>query len=239
MRHHLLGLVASHQPVGCTTLQLELEKMGLRVSSATVGRTLKQLDHVGLTERDSNRGRRLTGAGASALAQLDRMSTGEALHRNLQASVRANYGDLIQVYRVRRALETLSVRQAIENEPTRHQLDRIRQTITSYRHQLRESANFIDPALDFHVRIAECADNRFLEAMLKMLVFEQKCIEDGFENLVTRDYGTRYSGEHEDIFKAMLAKDARRAALLMGKHFDTIIGQLRQEWRLEQEGKQT
>lgn len=231
LQYEILKVIQqSEEPIGSLTLQLELSGDGIAVSSATIGRYLKELDFKGFTVRDSNKGRMLTELGRSVLAQMQKSKISSELHASIRHSVSASsYDDLIKIYRVRQAIEQEAVCEAMEHPLSQEQSERIRRTIVSYKQSVTDEVEFIDPALDFHMSIAECTRNRFLEAMLRMLIFEQKVLEDSFEALITREHGLEYSWEHETIYKAMLRGDKDSAVELMNRHFTTMINQLQVE----------
>lgn len=81
----------------------------------------------------------------------------------------------------------------------------------------------MEPALDFHGIIADMSHNRFMKAILEMLIFEEKQIEDNIDQLETRKRGNTYVIEHDDITRAIEERNPDLAAELMDRHMEGIL----------------
>ena len=68
-----------------------------------------------------------------------------------------------------------------------------------------------------------------MAALLEMLIFEQKKIENSLEYLVTRGYGLLFSRQHKEIYESIRARDEERAVQLMQVHFDEIVNAMRED----------
>ena len=159
-----------------------------------------------------------------------RKQSSEALQIN-------QYSDLIDLMKARKAIEIETVRLAAENA-SEQEIRQLRKTINVYYRYIAEKKDFVDPALDFHSIIADMSHNRFMKAILEMMFFEEKKIENTITQLKTREQGNIYVIEHDDITTAIEERNPDLAAELMSKHMDgileTVILQVRQ---MEESGK--
>lgn len=210
-------------PVGSWTLKDDLEKSGIDYSTATVGRYLKILDLKGYTYQKGNQGRLLTEDGKIWLNKTEE-SLARAENRNESSrALKVNkYSDLIDLMKARKAIEVETARLAALNATEKEIFD-LRKSINIYYRYIALKKDFVDPALNFHTIIADMSHNRFMKAMLEMLVFEEKRIENNIEQLKTRDKGNIYVIEHDDITKAIEERNSDLASELMSKHMDGIL----------------
>ena len=119
-----------------------------------------------------------------------------------------------QVFQVRRLLEAEMVRQFVRGV-TPAKIRALRE------HMAQEKAALDDPSErqqllgDFHVRIAELADNAVLAQILRDLVSRSSLITLMYQ----RDgFAAHSQEEHVELVKALAAKDERRAVKLMDDH---------------------
>lgn len=215
---HIIG--ENRGPIGSWEMKIVLNDYEAELSTASIGRYLKELDSKGMTEAVSNKGRVLTEKGRAVLAEKEENIRTAMLHNNIREAVEITQGSqLVQLYSVREALEIEAVREAVKCASD-EELGQLSATIDAYYECIEKDENFTDPALQFHVVLAEISQNRFLEAILKMLIYEQKRIEAKFEILVTREMeqGRTYAREHEKILQALLERNEKKASELMAVH---------------------
>src|SRR5688572_24978945 len=119
-----------------------------------------------------------------------------------------------QVFQVRRLLEAEMVRQFVRGV-TPAKIRALRE------HMAREKAAMDDPSErqqllgDFHVRIAELAENTVLAQILRDLVSRSSLITLMYQ----RDsFAVHSQEEHVELVKALAAKDEKRAVKLMDDH---------------------
>jgi DNA-binding GntR family transcriptional regulator len=119
-----------------------------------------------------------------------------------------------QVFQVRRLLEAEMVRQFIR-QVTPAKIRALRE------HMAQEKAALGDPSErqqllgDFHVRIAELADNAVLAQILRDLVSRSSLITLMYQ----RDsFAPHSQEEHVELVRALAAKDEKRAVRLMDEH---------------------
>lgn len=218
-------------PIGSWALKSALNEYEAELSTASIGRYLKEMDSKGITETVSNKGRVLTEKGKKLLAEKEESVTKAMLHSNIrEATDITEYSQLIQLYYVREALEVEAVREAVLYASD-EEFAEMELTIADYRNCLERDEDFTDPALKFHAVLARSTKNRFLEAILKMLIYEQKSIEAKFEILATREleYGLGYAREHEEILKALQERDVEKATRLMITHLGATRGALEKQ----------
>ena len=213
----------SEEPIGAWSLQIILEERGIHLSTATIGRYLKELDSKGYTIQFSNKGRILTSKEQEALKVEEELAVSDVLHSNMRDAVEVrHYSDLIDIYVVRKAIEVEAVRLCVKNI-TDEELELLREDVKIYKEYVADDANFIEPALEFHAIISLATKNKFMDSLTQMLLYEQKKIEQKMQIVVTQEYGEKYVEEHEMIYEAIKARDEKLAMKLMTQHFDGMI----------------
>ena len=83
--------------------------------------------------------------------------------------------------------------------------------------------------LDFHIMVVHASKNKFMEAVVRLLTFEERNIEFESAQISTFAHATTYVDVHQRILDALIAKDADKAEQLMYEHFDDIIAVLTQD----------
>ena len=210
-------------PVGSWTLKEELDSMGIAYGTATVGRYLKMLDYKGYTIHKGNQGRILSDEGKKWLSDMeDSLNRAEVRNESSKALQVNKYSDLIDLMKARKAIEVETVRLAAIHA-TQEEITELRKSINIYYRFITEKKDFVEPALDFHGIIADMSHNRFMKAILEMLIFEEKQIEDNIDQLETRKRGNTYVIEHDDITRAIEERNPDLAAELMDRHMEGIL----------------
>lgn len=210
------------KPVGSYVLKNYLDSRGANSSTATVGRYLKDLDDQGYTVRHSNQGRLLTPLGRSHIhawdEKLERIYYRNAISDAMNIS---KYEELLDMIRIRVALETEMTRQAAQRAKE-EDIAYIYETLA--RHQQAVDANLdpTDTALEFHLAVAKASHNKSAIAIFDLLILEEKRVEKRFEELVTRERGGVYVVDHKEIAEEIKNKNADNAANLMAVHVEDI-----------------
>ena len=218
------------EPIGSWAIQDELNHHGIKISSPTIGRYLRLLDNQNYTVKVSNKGRILEGTGKKALAQYDEYMTNEMFQSSMRKATKiTNVQKLIEVYIVRKAIETEAVKLCVEHM-TQEQLKRLYASALEYKNTAIRGESFLEPSLIFHSIIGEGSGNVVLSAIIDLLLNSQKNLEKEMDELITRapDRGLLQSEEHWDIAQAISKKDAEQAALLMEDHMQKLIDALSQ-----------
>ena len=119
-----------------------------------------------------------------------------------------------QVFQVRRLLEAEMVRQFVQRV-TPAKIRALREHMAQEKAALGDASERQQLLGDFHVRIAELADNAVLAQILRDLVSRSSLITLMYQ----RDSFPAHSQEeHVELVKALAAKDEKRAVKLMDEH---------------------
>lgn len=216
-------------PVGSWMLRAELDEYGVSSSVATIGRYLKDLDSMGCTEQKSNQGRVLTPVGEDRLRDLDTLLARAQSRLNLTEALWVErFGQLVDLVRVRRALEIESARQAALRA-TKEDLVLIREALEEHKRTVREGLDPNKAAMDFHFAIAKASYNIFAIALLEMLITEESYIEAKFPYLLTRELGNDYVADHVNLVEAIENGDHEWASKLMDAHMSKIVYDLKRQ----------
>lgn len=216
------------EPIGSLTLKITLDELGLNVGTATIGRCLKIMDSHGYTYQVANKGRMLTELGVQKAEHMQNM----VMERNLGLSIveasRAHeddVNDLISLMVARKTIECQAIRLAVVNAEEKD-LKEISWAVVQHRSVVDQNKSPSGAGLDFHILIARASQNRFIEAVVKLLAYEERNIEFKALRLSTFDHAEAYVDMHQKILDALLARDADRAEQLMSEHFDDMIDTL-------------
>lgn len=225
----LKALKQGDEPLGCWALQTSLLEYKIEKSTASIGRQLKMLDVKEYTIRYKNKGRIITPAGEAWLKHIDSRIAEVERKDELSETLRVNeLEDLIDLLQARKTLETEMARTAAI-KATEKDIERIKISLSAHKECVEANLDPTKPALDFHDEIANSCHNKFMIAMLDMLIREERRIESVIETLVTRERGSAYIKEHEAIAKAIESRNAKLAANLMEKHIDVLCDAIEEQ----------
>lgn len=219
----------SSSPVGAWTLKEELEKYDINYGTATIGRYLKELDSKGITQQISNQGRILTEYGHQWQTEMSDSVARAQMHNQSSSAMKIDsYTDLVGLIQARKAIEVAGVALAVE-QATEADLRKLTQSVIAHYRCVAENQDPTDSALNFHSVVAEISHNRFIKAMLDMLIFEERSIEASMEKLITRERGEDYVVEHDNICRAIAERDAQKATELMSTHLDALLDAVKEQ----------
>ncbi|MCC2676694.1 MAG: GntR family transcriptional regulator [Ramlibacter sp.] len=119
-----------------------------------------------------------------------------------------------QVFQVRRLLESEMVRQFVRGV-TPAKIRALREHMTREKAALGDASERQQLLGDFHVRIAELADNAVLAQILRDLVSRSSLITLMYQR---DNFAAHSQEEHVELVKALAAKDEKRAVRLMDDH---------------------
>ncbi|WP_332827523.1 GntR family transcriptional regulator [Ramlibacter sp.] len=123
-----------------------------------------------------------------------------------------------QVFQVRRLLEAEMVRQFVRSV-TAAKIRALREHMAQEKAALGDASERQQLLGDFHVRIAELADNAVLAQILRDLVSRSSLITLMYQ----RDsFAAHSQEEHVELVKALAAKDEKRAVRLMDEHLQHV-----------------
>lgn len=224
MVHYLLmrTIRDNGEAIGSWTLKAELEGVGLDCSTATIGRHLKDMDSREFTVRKSNQGRVLTPLGIARLERYEESLTRAVFSDAVSDALRVNrFEELVDLLRTRQALETEVARQAAGRYVDADR-DVLMRALGEHQDCIDHNLDPTNPALDFHSALVQLSHNKFMIAILDMLIHEERRIELLFVDLVTRERGKAYVADHALIAEAVLQRDGERASTLMNQHMGKI-----------------
>ena len=225
----LKAVYEKNTPVGSWILREEISNYGIDLSTATIGRYLKELDYKGFTLLEGNQGRILTQDGKLLLDEIEDNIANVLMRDKLTLDIKiTKYDELIDLLNVRQILETEAARLAAINA-TDSEIELLRESLEIHRTCVEDNQDPTEPALDFHAMIAEVCHNKFIYALLNVLIFEEKRIESDFETLTTRDRGGIYVKEHEKITEKIETRESRQAAYLMQNHIQELIDTIKEQ----------
>jgi DNA-binding FadR family transcriptional regulator len=216
-------------PVGSWTLKDDLNDVGVECSTATIGRHLRYLDQKKYTVQKSNKGRLLTLDGKDWLSVMDERLARAALREDTFSSIKVNeYSELVDLLRVRKVIEAEAARLAALYA-TDEDIAMLRKSTSVHYRYIAEGKDPIDPALNFHAIICGISHNKFIKAMLDILIFEEKQIEEKMDTLLTRERANCYVVEHDDITASLEARNVDLAVSLMERHIDAIMSAVEEQ----------
>lgn len=218
-------------PTGSWSLKNDLEQLGINCGTATVGRYLKSLDVNGFTRQVSNQGRELTPYGKIWLEEMGEKIDRAKIRNNVSHVIRINeYAEMVDLIRVRKLIEVYAARLAAQNA-TEDDLNSLEESLKRHHKYVDNNLDPVDPALDFHIAVAQASRNKFLYGVLSLLTYEEKQIEAKIETLKTREMGNVYVVKHEKIANAIRNRDAAKAAELMEDHMQEILEEIENQIR--------
>lgn len=218
-------LLEKNEPVGSWVLKVMLELKNVIVSTATIGRFLKNLDAKGFTELVGAQGRVITSRGAVYITELvEKVGREQLQKRMMDAAHPKNYQEMLDLMRTRKLLECETARlAAIRANPSN--LKAMDRTIARHEMCLENCSDPTVPALDFHEKVAEASNLRFLIASLNILVSGEIHLGSEFVK-TTRERSAEYALHHRLIAEAIKKGDADEAEHQMRVHMDAMISDL-------------
>lgn len=215
--------------IGSLTLKIELDKLGIHIATATIGRSLKMLDVKGWTKPVSNKGRMLTSQGRSALSTINNRIEKSILSDKIVDSVEINhFDDLVSVLQTRLIIEREAARLAVVNA-TSEDLEQMQKALDQHRMLLEKKMDDSHAGLDFHTLIVDASKNRFMSAVERLLTYEEHQIESQFESFSVRNHAIEYIEVHQQLLNALKSRDIDAVCQLMEDHFAQIIKTVKQE----------
>jgi DNA-binding FadR family transcriptional regulator len=222
-------LAQSHHPIGSWVLKVMLELNDLEVSTATIGRILKNLDTKQYTELVDSQGRVITEKGIAYVNKLSERVEREYLQKKLiHASQPKNLDELLDLLRARKALECETARLAASRAAS-EDIASIEKAMLRHEDAVLNKNDPTATALDFHKKVAVASKNRFLIAALDILIYEEVKLESQFTELITRERGDEYAKQHRLIMEAIKQQRPKEASALMGIHLDTLIEAIQEQ----------
>jgi len=229
MEYHILKVAAgAGDLVGSGTLQNELAKYGVRISEATAGRLLRDLDKKGYTEKVSFRGRMLTDLGRKRLYDLERererANFGSELLRVLKVR---GQRDLIEVLIARRAIERETARLAATNA-TSDEIAELGRIVERHRQVACGGGSGSDEDVRFHQLIASASRNRVLIAASDLIRQDGQLAS--IMTFIRKQVKSTVVDDHVRILEAIAARDPSSAESAMVSHIENLIRDVKRYW---------
>lgn len=217
---------------GSGSLASALRAAGVRVSEATAGRILRELDERGYTEKFGFRGRVLTELGRRYLRELEAKRERAGYSAQLLQALQARDKDeLIEVLVARRAIERETARLAALNA-TEAEIEELRRCIQVHQEHFERGVVDAEDDLKFHRLISEASRNRVLIAASR-LVRQDGQMAPVLE-FIRRNVGSGVVHDHRKIFNAIEARDPAAAEEAMVLHIENVIKDVERYWELHQ-----
>lgn len=220
-------LTSSPVALGSWNLVELLEKQGINVSSATIGRVLRRLENKQYVYKVGNAGRSISQRGREALLEAKSLNTinehQEALKRVITVCTLENY---IIVLQARRAVERENARLAAINI-TDSELAHLDEVLRLQDEYYREGKSVAQIDIDFHKSIAHASRNQVLESMYHML-FAYGQQTPLFEQIRKRKKTVMTS--HAGILAALREHNPQKAELRMIHHIDGLMRDVTTYW---------
>ncbi|MGB9867081.1 MAG: FCD domain-containing protein [Bacillota bacterium] len=218
---------------GSGSLASALRAAGVRVSEATAGRILRELDERGYTEKFGFRGRMLTEAGRRYLKELEtkreRAGYSAELLQALQAKEKE---EIIEVLVARRAIERETARLAAL-KATEREIEELRLCIQVHQEHFEKGIVDAEDDLRFHRLISEASRNRVLIAASRLVRQDGQMAP--ILEFIRRNIGSGVVQDHRKIFFAIEARDPDAAEGAMVAHIENVIKDVERYWELHQE----
>jgi DNA-binding FadR family transcriptional regulator len=222
----LAALADGDGPIGASGMTRRFRVAGYSVSEATMGRFLRQLDELGLTQSfNTTKGRLITDEGRRRLGEL-RVERRRHRHgaRLLSAVYTDDMAELVDLLQVRRLVEVESARLAAERA-TNEEINQMLQLGESHIDQAGRGDEISSPSMAFHRLLAEASHSRMLTAVTLLLLdpandpLERMLEELAIQAGVTVDHVT----DHRTIALAIERRDPTAAMRAMSLHMDKLM----------------
>jgi GntR family transcriptional regulator, transcriptional repressor for pyruvate dehydrogenase complex len=218
-------LLKTNEPIGSWVLKSMLEVKNISFSTATIGRCLKSLDSKGYTDLIGSQGRVITERGADYLNELSEKLRREKLQKKMiKAAQPQNLQELLDLMGARKVIECETARLAASRANFEN-IKELERMVQMHEECLDNCSDPTAPALDFHGKVAEASNIRFLIASIDILMNEELKLESRFLE-ITRERALEYALHHRLIAEAIKRGDADEAENQMRIHMDAMIAAL-------------
>ncbi|MBN2050506.1 MAG: FCD domain-containing protein [Spirochaetales bacterium] len=213
-------IALSEEPLGSWNLVNAMEEQGKRMSPATVGRILNELEKNGYLEKQSFKGRVITEKGLAIINTVQRDIKLEEHKKNLD--------ELINSKVLQNFLMVLDARKAIERTTaslsavhiTDQELSEMEKILEKQELHHRDSISVAQDDIEFHSLIAKTSRNKALFS-LYMIVSMMGQQSELFAKLRTK-VGSPYMVSHRTIYEAIREHDSLKAEECMIHHIENL-----------------
>lgn len=218
--------------IGAVNIKRILEKKGVYLSEATIGRILSRFDSEGLTKKNGLNGRELTDKGHKKLIEYEYFFKSKKYYNDILKLIdEMGSSGMIHYLDAREGIELQAVELAIKNitDQELKELELIlkEQMKVFYvykRHKPTKSQGHLD--YKFHRTIIKFSRNPYLEAFYDLLRCSEQ-IQEMYEYIA----GQGYIAHHIEIFESIKNKDVNKAKRILKKHIDGVKQECIAYWK--------
>ncbi len=206
---------------GAGSLLEDLGKHGVTISEAGVGRAMRAMRNAGLLEKVGKQGHRITPSGTERLVKMEEeKELREFLGHVTAHPKKLGRTNLIDRLIVRKAIEREAAYQAALNA-TEEDIRAIEEIVQTQYENMRKNEDFVDLSSQFHRAVLKAAKVPLLETVYDFIGITSKW--QNFFVGTFKVYDTPVNVSHEEVLRAMEARDPERAAKAMEAHLDDVI----------------
>lgn len=217
----LESLEHSDVALGSWNLVEKLERRGIAVSSATIGRVLNTLERMGYLQKEGFSGRVITPQGIQALREHRAASHFSRYQASLESASSAKTPDeFLQILQARRAIER-EIAGLAAVKITDAELEKLEELIGRQLEAFRQGESIAQIDIAFHQTIARASRNAVLESLYQMLFpyGQQSAAFEAIRPGGVQDGATA----HRAILDALKAHDPPLAEKAMVEHIQGLI----------------
>ncbi len=221
-------IASSETPIGSWYLVEELEKKGVKISSATIGRILIRLENFGYLEKVGVKGRKITEEGLETITEAQTIKKIDYHKNKLDTMVTTEtLENFIMVLEARKAIERETARFASQNI-TRKEIDTLEAIIESQEENYSKGISIAQDDIDFHRTIAKASRNVVFESLYNIIsTYNQQ--SELFEK-IRRQVKSPHNVSHHKIFQALKNHDEAAAEKFMIEHMQNLIKDVSTFW---------
>jgi len=218
------------EPIGSWNLVELLEKRGISVSPATIGRMLNRLEKLGYLRKEKLKGRVITSQGMEAIRIAKELQRRKHYQEELDRLIDTEtLEDFLMVLEARKIVESATARLAAQNI-TEGELSKLEEILNQQRMLHERSESVTDTDIAFHRAIAAASRNKVLENIYKIISLSGQQSE--LFEYIRSQVGAPYMTSHLQIFDALNKRDPEKAEMSMIRHMDSLIEDVRSYWHI-------
>lgn len=224
----LQSISSSKTPIGSWYLVEDLEKKGIKIGSATIGRILVRLEKLGYLEKVSFKGRKITPKGLDTLAEAETIQKIDYHKQKLDTMITTEVlENFIMVLEARKAIERETVRLAARNISDK-EIETLEAILEQQEGDYSKGISIAQDDIDFHRTIAKASRNLVFEALYNIIsTYNQQ--SELFEK-IRHQVKTTYNVSHRKIFHAIRQHDETAAEHYMVEHLQNLIKDVSTFW---------
>lgn len=226
----LKTIANSKEPVGSGSVKNNLVSQGFKLSEATVGRILKDMDIQGYTEKIGYKGRNITELGKQKLKKMEHEKLISHYGQELLNIIRrTGKKELLDILIARKCIEGQLAKLAAKNI-TEKEIKEMEAILNSQHKHMASGMRIACDDVKFHKKIAVAAKNRVLDAAMD-LIRQHGQLAPIFEYIRKRVKSIVLS-DHREIFEAIRLRNPELAEKAMIKHIENIERDVNKYWEM-------